>query len=106
MLFIFRISVDSMRKIAVADKIIVEIFHREVRKHTTISKLVASQQDLPSVVIIMNEIVSPLLFPSLSLEAYGERASHLNSTAYCQVRGCFIIEEPQNFILKINRSAG
>jgi hypothetical protein len=42
MLFIFRISVDSMRKIAVTDKIVVEIFHREVGKHTTISELVAS----------------------------------------------------------------
>jgi len=66
----------------------------------------ALQIDFPSFVLVVNVVVSPLPFPLLCLEGHWEGASHLYSFADRQIRGGFMIEEPLNFVLKVNGSTG
>jgi hypothetical protein len=105
-LLILFLPVDNVGEVDVADIVVVEVLDGEVGQHTAVSELVPSEQHLPAVVIVVDQVPAPLLSPVLCLESHRERTSHLDCTADRQVGSGLLIEKPQYLVVKINRCAG
>ena len=84
--------------------IIVDAVDGEVRKHSPVSEFASLQVNLPSHVLIVDVIFSPLLFPVGGLKCHGKSARHLDSINNWQTRRGFMVEESQHVISDIHRS--
>ena len=54
----------------------------------------------------MDIVLPPLFFPPLSFKDDRKGATHLDSIANRHIWGGFVIEEPENMIIQVCRSAG
>lgn len=61
--------------------------------------------DLHLFLLKVHLVLPPLLLPLQGLEAHGEGASHLDCLADGQGRSGFVVEEPENLAVQINRGA-
>lgn len=95
----------SMGEVFIADIVIVQIFDGEVCQKASVCKLMASQIDFKSFATEEYVVLSPLLSPLLSLKGDGEGPSHLNSAADRQFGGGFVVEEAEDFVVEVHRSA-
>ena len=70
-----------MRKVALPDCLVIEVFDREVSQQSSVGELVACNVDYCEFVLVVHVVVSPLPFPALRLESDGEGAGHLDGLA-------------------------
>ena len=95
-----------MRKVHRPHVLVVDAVDGEVRKHASICELAPFEVDLPPHVFIVNVVLSPFLVPVGRLECHREGARHLHCVDDWQIRRSFVIEESQNVVRDVHRSAG
>lgn len=94
-----------LREVSLSDEFVVHVFDREVGEQSSVGELVARDVDFELLLEQVDVVVSPLLAPLLRLEAHGEGAGHLYCSADGEERSGDVVEEPQHFIVEVDRGA-